>query len=314
MGVQQYNGSGSNLDTYLQWRTRLLVNDTYAFSPTFLGSFTYGFARRSRMTATDPAANGPMDVICEAMRTGISRPSSPAINILAGMPNFNDNANGRSTEGTGEDGVSLGSRATLITNNTYSFFATFSKENGESTPSSSASDFRNIALQLGESGNCGCRTPSLSAACSPQQARRRLHNKTQTTVAAAKRICLLGLPQGGSLAQAAPLYLKDDYLGLYLQDTWKVTRKLTFTVGLRYDLETPYTERNNNVAYGFSNAPLGINTSILNGASTTADQAALLAGANAVVIPGFNPNLSGGLVFTGVNGRPRTEGRLTPTT
>ena len=44
--MHQYNGSGANLDTYLQWRTSVNVNDTYTFSPTLVGTFSYGLARR----------------------------------------------------------------------------------------------------------------------------------------------------------------------------------------------------------------------------------------------------------------------------
>ncbi len=45
-GIHQYNGSGANLDTFLQWRTSVTLSDTHTFSPTLVGSFSYGFARR----------------------------------------------------------------------------------------------------------------------------------------------------------------------------------------------------------------------------------------------------------------------------
>ena len=48
-GVQQYNGSGANIDTFLQYRTSVALNDTYSFSPTFVGSFGYGFTRRQNV-------------------------------------------------------------------------------------------------------------------------------------------------------------------------------------------------------------------------------------------------------------------------
>jgi hypothetical protein len=45
-GAQQYNGSGANIDTYLQSRYAAALNDTYVFSPTLIGFFGVGFVRR----------------------------------------------------------------------------------------------------------------------------------------------------------------------------------------------------------------------------------------------------------------------------
>jgi len=49
---------------------------------------------------------------------------------------------------------------------------------------------------------------------------------------------LLGAADSASIqSPQEPLYRKQSY-GLYIQDTWKVNRKLTFDYGLRWDLET----------------------------------------------------------------------------
>lgn len=53
---------------------------------------------------------------------------------------------------------------------------------------------------------------------------------------------LLGIP-GGQLERNASLAEQDKYFGIYVQDDWKLTRKLTVTLGLRYELESPITER-----------------------------------------------------------------------
>ena len=96
---------------------------------------------------------------------------------------------------------------------------------------------------------------------------------------------LLGMADSGSLAAAASLALQNSYLGLFLQDSWRLNPKLTLTLGLRYDLEKPYTERHNQVAFGFNpTVPL------------------------ALTVPGYN--LQGGIQFAGANGLSRSEGYL----
>jgi Carboxypeptidase regulatory-like domain len=58
---------------------------------------------------------------------------------------------------------------------------------------------------------------------------------------------LLGLPQSASRAVAAPLYnnLNTDF-AVFLQDDWKVGRKLTLNVGVRYEYNPPYHEKDGN--------------------------------------------------------------------
>ena len=74
------------------------------------------------------------------------------------------------------------------------------------------------------------------------------------------------------------------YFGGYLQDDWRVNGRLTLNLGLRYDFETPRTERFDRMNYFDPNAR------------------SPLAG----VVPGF-PDLRGGLVFVGVDGNSRRQ-------
>jgi hypothetical protein len=95
----------------------------------------------------------------------------------------------------------------------------------------------------------------------------------------------LGTGSSGSLIQNfKDVASQSAYHALYLQDDWRLTRKLTLNLGVRYDLDTPRTERYNRMNYfdPFVRSPL-------------ADQ-----------VPGYS-NLTGGLVFVGVEGRPRTQ-------
>ncbi|MBL8235857.1 MAG: TonB-dependent receptor [Bryobacterales bacterium] len=58
---------------------------------------------------------------------------------------------------------------------------------------------------------------------------------------------LLGIP-GGGVAPAPALAQTNKYYGLFVQDTWKVTPKLTLNLGVRYDYETPRTDRFNQLS------------------------------------------------------------------
>jgi hypothetical protein len=65
---------------------------------------------------------------------------------------------------------------------------------------------------------------------------------------------MLGVGTGTTAFTAFPAQQKH-FLGWYLQDSWKMTRKLTLTLGLRYEIQTPYTERHNALEHFDYTAP-----------------------------------------------------------
>jgi hypothetical protein len=93
---------------------------------------------------------------------------------------------------------------------------------------------------------------------------------------------MIGYVDNWSRYEIPPATATQNYQwGGFVQDTWRVTSKLTLNVGIRYDLETPRTERYNQMTYFDPAAP------------------------SPIAVPGLN--LHGAVEFTGVGGNPRTE-------
>ena len=80
---------------------------------------------------------------------------------------------------------------------------------------------------------------------------------TSTTQGNGFATFLLGLPNNnsGDIQFSFSGATASTYSGAYFQDDWKVTSKLTLNLGIRYDVDTPRTERYNRLSYFNAGAP-----------------------------------------------------------
>lgn len=108
-------------------------------------------------------------------------------------------------------------------------------------------------------------------------------NAASTTAGNAIASLLLGVGSGSMLIDSKDDATQSHYYGAFVQDDWKVTRKLTLNLGLRYDLDIPRTERYDRMETFNETIP------------------SPLAGPTGIA------GLRGGTVFVGVNGAGRRQ-------
>jgi hypothetical protein len=247
----------------------LAVDDTITFSPSFVGSVRYGLSARNLpkllgvaegTTLPDPAVLNLPQIVLDNQ-------------ALRGFPIF----------ALGEGFPQIGARKDVENWYTHTGLATFYKVLGKHSVKFGA-DYRltrwnKIYLGDGQSG---------SFTYNSIFTRKNYSTDTSSdTSGSGMASLLLGVPASGSLGPNSALANQTHYLGLFIQEDWKVKPNLTLNFGVRYELETPYTERFNRTAYGYDfNAPAPPK----------------------MQVPGLA--LKGGLLFAGVDGNPRTEGNL----
>jgi Carboxypeptidase regulatory-like domain/TonB dependent receptor len=107
---------------------------------------------------------------------------------------------------------------------------------------------------------------------------------------------LLGLPTGGSINVNDSFADQSKTTAFYVQDDWRVNSRLTVNIGLRYDYDSPMTERYNRSVRSFD----------FNAANPIAAQAiAAYAKSPLPELAASQFKVNGGLTFAGANGQPR---------
>lgn len=107
---------------------------------------------------------------------------------------------------------------------------------------------------------------------------------------------LLGAAASGTADFNARPFFRSWYLAPFIQDDWKVSRRLTLNLGLRWDLNTPPDEKYNRLVTGFDR-------------EASSPIAASITAANLALYPDLR-NLRGGLLFAGENRRRASDSYL----
>jgi len=126
-----------------------------------------------------------------------------------------------------------------------------------------------------------------------------MDNSAQAPIGQELASMLLGIPDG-QMDRTATSAFQDKYVGLFLQDDWRINSRLTLNAGLRYELESPITERFDRLVAGYD---------FLTANPIEAQARAAYARSPLPELSAADFRVTGGLTFAGTGGRGRSPFR-----
>jgi hypothetical protein len=204
-------------------------NTVYTFNPSTILNVSYGFARK--VSHRDPFSQGidlaglgfPSGVVQAASEQNLEFPRTDVSGVSSlGQATFTTLRIQAYSHDLRYDVTKVLSRHTL-------------KFGGE---------YRKLFMNFRQHG-----APSGSYSFSPGWTQRQVGQATPATEGAGMASFLLGFLGGGSLEHTMAIASSSNYAGFYFQDDFRVTSKLTFNIGLRWDVDQPRTERYNRLSH-----------------------------------------------------------------
>ncbi len=279
---------------------------THTFSPTFLGDFKLSF---SRFAVNYP--DGNLGLAQPASKIGLNITAAPTTTLkdfpemsIAGMPTLFGNSNDVEastlitldvdfTKEKGPHSIHFGGGLGYSTYGNPINGSVANNANGAFSFSGQWTQF--------DPNNGNCYQPaSLGLTPSPGTC-----TGAYAPNGSGWADFLLGLPSGGHVNWNDSLFDYQPLWNLYVQDDWKVTHRLTLSLGLRYDVQVGLKERFNELPRGFCQT---CTSSLTNDGVYQANVASpvnIAAWQAAGINPASLSNVVGDIVIAGQNGQPR---------
>lgn len=250
-------------------RRGAVLSDTYALSPTTFLSFEYGFNRQTNLRL--PFSNGynlSQLGFASTFTSQLTPESIPAMTIsgLGGTASVANSA---------ETNIALGNTSNIIFGiDSHAWQASVTRITG-----SHSLKFGGVFNLIRQNAQQNPDTNGWTFTSAFTQGP--VATTSSSTAGNAFASFLLGTAASGTFGANPAIALQSIYYGVYAQDDFKVTHKLTLNLGLRYEYEAPWTERYNRLTnFNFQAVPPLTATGL---------------------------NLQGALSFVGVNGNPRGQ-------